>query len=82
MFQAVGQGWFKVFLLTQNCMKQISYSLLVKSQVLQSSKHFHGHKDLSEEENGSKFNFCSGTSTEWLFVHCSRSNWNLAVLIF
>ena len=25
---------------------------------------------------------CSGTSTEWLFVHCSRSNWNLAVLIF
>ena len=24
----------------------------------------------------------SGTSTEWLFVHCSRSNWNLAVLIF
>ena len=25
---------------------------------------------------------CSGTSTEWLFVHCSRSNWNLAVLVF
>ena len=25
---------------------------------------------------------CSGTSTEWLFVHYSRSNWNLAVLIF
>ncbi len=24
----------------------------------------------------------SGTSTGWLFVYCSRSNWNLAVLIF
>ncbi len=25
---------------------------------------------------------CSGTSTGWLFVHCSRSNWNLAVSMF
>ncbi len=25
---------------------------------------------------------CSGTSTEWLFIHSSRSNWNLTVLVF
>ncbi len=24
---------------------------------------------------------CSGTSIRWFFIHCSRSNWNLALLI-
>lgn len=25
---------------------------------------------------------CSGTFTEWLFIHCSRFNWNLEAMLF
>ena len=34
------------------------------------------------KQNTNKWEFSSGISTVWLFIHCSRSNWNQEMIVF